>query len=221
MRNLCKVSLCLAVVALLAAPGLAQPPGSYGFGPGNLLNNKGVQEELKITKEQKEKIAEADKKIEKKVRNASPDFQGLSREEAQKKFVALAKENAEIMDKAANLTATQKKRLAEIQLQQRLRWYGPNAFGSADLQKQLKLTDEQKEAIKSIAKETLDKINEELKGSDRFDFRKQLEIRQKVNKEAMGKVAAKLTKDQNETWTKMLGEPFEVKVEFPRQGGGR
>jgi len=41
----------------------------------------------------------------------------------------------------------------------------------------------------------------------------------KLAKEAMGKVIARLTREQKETWTKMLGEKFEIK--FERPGGGR
>jgi hypothetical protein len=221
MRNLCKVSLSLALVALLAAPALAQRQGGFGgFGGGNLLTNKSVQEELKISKEQKEKIDEAAKTVREKMQSAFQDFQGLSREEAQKKFQALTKETTEIMNKAADLTSTQKKRFAEIQLQQRERT-GPALFADEEIQKQLKLTDEQKEAIKTLLKETQDKIREETKDLDRQDFRKRFEIMQKVNTEAMGKVAAKLTKEQKETWTKMKGEKFEIKFERPgRPGGG-
>jgi hypothetical protein len=222
MRNLCKVSLSLALVALLAAPALAQRQGGFGgFGGGNLLTNKSVQEELKISKEQKEKIDEASKKVQEKMRSAFQDFQDLKPEERREKFQALTKETTEIMNKAASLTADQKKRLAEIQLQQSVRFAGPAAFNSEATQKQLKLTDEQKEAVKTILKETQDKIMDETKDLDRQDFRKRFEIMQKVNTEAMGKVAAKLTKEQKETWTKMKGEKFEIKFERPgRPGGG-
>jgi hypothetical protein len=221
MRNLCKVSLSLAVVALLAAPALAQRPGGFGFGGGNLLTNKSVQEELKITKEQKEKIDEASKTVREKFQKAFQDSQDLKPEERREKFQALQKETTEIMNKAANLSNDQKKRLAEIQLQQTVRFAGPGAFASENIQKQLKLTDEQKEGVKTVLKEVADKVKEESKDLDPMqDFRKIMEIRQKLNKEAMGKVAAKLTKEQKETWTKMLGEPFEVKFERPARPGG-
>ncbi|MBI1917597.1 MAG: hypothetical protein HYS12_23125 [Planctomycetes bacterium] len=215
MRTLCKVSLSLALVALLAAPALAQFPGG-GFGQ-SLLLNKSVQDELKLDKEQKTKLDEVSKKARDKMREA---FQGgFDRE----KFQAITKEINEEATKAASLNTNQKKRLAEIQLQQTVRFAGPAAFGSEDTQKQLKLTDEQKDAIKTILKETADKIKEETKDLEmnREGFQKRREITQKLNKEAMGKVAAKLTKEQKATWTKMLGEPFEVKFERPgRPGGG-
>ena len=38
--------------------------------------------------------------------------------------------------------------------------------------------------------------------------------------EAMGKINAKLTSQQKDTWVKMLGEKFEIKFEQRRPGGG-
>src|SRR5215468_5674948 len=164
MRNLCKVSLSLALVALLAAPALAQPPGGFGFG-GPLLLNKSVQDELKLSKETKGKLEEVNKKAQEKRREL---FQGgFDRE----KFQALNKEITEEANKAANLNDDQKKRLKEIELQQRER-FGPAVFTEAEVQKQLKLTDEQKDAIKTIVKETQEKIREETKDLDMQDFRK-------------------------------------------------
>ncbi|HKB42662.1 MAG TPA: hypothetical protein VKD72_39905 [Gemmataceae bacterium] len=224
MRNLCKVSLSLALVALLASPALAQrqPRPGGGFRGGNLLTNKSVQEELKLSKEQKDKLEEAGKTVREKMQKAREEFQDLKPEEIREKFAALQKETNEILNKAASLSNDQKKRLAEITLQQSVRFRGPAALSSEDVQKQLKLTDDQKDAIKTIVKETQDKIREETKDLEMQDFRKRIEITQKLNKEAMGAVAKKLTKEQKETWTKMLGEPFEVKFEQPRRpGGGR
>ena len=229
MRNLCKVSLSLALVALLASPALAQrqrqrQPRPGGFGGGNLLTNKSVQEELKLSKEQKDKLEEAGKEVREKMQKAFQDFQDLKPEERREKFAALQKETTEILNKAASLSNDQKKRLAEITLQQSVRFRGPAAFSTADVQKQLKLDDDQKDAIKTILKETEDKIKEETKDLEmnREGFQKRREITQKINKDAMTKVAGKLNKDQKETWTKMLGEPFEVKFEQPRRpGGGR
>src|SRR6266511_2221757 len=66
MRNLWRATLTFAVVALFAAPATAQrqprPGGGFG-GFGNLLTNKSVQEELKITDDQKKKLEEVTKKV--------------------------------------------------------------------------------------------------------------------------------------------------------------
>jgi len=223
MRNLCKVSLSLALVALLASPALAQrqPRPGGGFGQ-NLLTNKSVQEELKLSKEQKDKLDEAGKTIREKMQKAFQDFQDLKPEERREKFQALQKETTEILNKAAELSNDQKKRLAQITLQQSERFRGPAVFSTEDVQKQLKFTDEQKDALKTVLKETEDKIKEETKDLEmnREGFQKRREITQKLNKEAMGTVAKKLTKEQKETWTKMKGEAFEVKPDQPRRPGG-
>jgi len=235
MRNLCKVSLSLALVVTLAAPALAQGqrrqrPGGGGGGGGfgrfgggqNLLTNKSVQDEIKLTKEQKDKLEEANKAVREKMQKAFQDFQDLKPEERREKFQALIKETTETLNKAVDLTSEQKKRLGEITLQQSVRFRGPAAFTTEDIQKQLKLTDEQKTAVKTIVKETEDKIKEETKDLEmnREGFQKRREISQKANKEAIGKISAKLTSEQKDTWTKMLGEPFEVKFEQRRPGGG-
>src|SRR5258708_7635391 len=57
-----RMCLALALSAVIAIPALAQPPRGGGRGMGGgplmLLGNKSVQEELKITDEQKTKITE-------------------------------------------------------------------------------------------------------------------------------------------------------------------
>ena len=80
MRNFCKTSLSLALVVLLASPALAQRQrqrqGGGGFGQ-SLLLNKSVQEELKITKEQKEKLDPASKKVQEKMQEELPKLRDL------------------------------------------------------------------------------------------------------------------------------------------------
>src|SRR4029077_11046877 len=126
-----------------------------GRGGGvNLLTNKSVQEELKITKEQKEKIDEASKKIQEKYRDDFAKLRDLQGDERREKGAALQKQVTEELTKAADLTSEQKKRYGQIQLQQ----LGTRAFTTADVQKQLNLTDAQKETIKTVLKESADKI---------------------------------------------------------------
>ena len=217
MRNLWKVSL--AVAALVASPALAQPPGGFGFGGPSLLTNKSVQEELKLTKAQKDKLAEVAKKTREKMQEAFQKFQDLKPEERREKFQALMKGIAEETNKAAGLTADQKTRLEQIQLQQQ----GVGAFGDAKVQKALKFTDEQKADLKKITEDLTKKRQkafEEAREAGPEGFGKLRETMTKLNKDAMGKVASKLTADQKATWKKMLGKPFEIKFERPRPPGG-
>ena len=54
--------IAFGIAALLAAPVVAQPRGGFFFGPGRLLANKSVQEELKLDKGQVEKATAAARK---------------------------------------------------------------------------------------------------------------------------------------------------------------
>ena len=173
MRRLVKVALSLALVALLASPALAQQRqrqrqrpggGGGGFGGGfgqSLLLNKSVQEELKLTKEQQDKLTEAGKTVQEKMREAFQGLRDLQPDERRQKMEALRKETSETLTKAAALTSKQSARLNEIELQQGVRTRGLAVFNQADVQKKLNLTDDQKSALKTIVTETQEKIQEE------------------------------------------------------------
>ncbi len=227
MRNLFKVSLCLGLVALLASPAFAQrpqrqrpQPGGPGRGfdlsnPTLLLTQKVVQDDLKIAGEQKEKLQSVLTKSGEKMR-ALRGNRDLSQEERGEKMRALQAETTKGINEV--LKPEQQKRLKQIQLQVR----GIEAaINDPEVQKALKFTDEQKEAVKTILKERDDKYQAETKDLERQDFRKRGEIRQKLNKEAQGKIASKLTSEQKEAWTEMIGEKIEVRFEFRRPGGDR
>jgi Spy/CpxP family protein refolding chaperone len=220
MRNLCKLTLTLALVALMASPALAQRPRQRpgGGGPGGfrltadaLLTNKSVQEELKLSKDQQEKLTAISKKRNDLFRNRD-----LSREDRQKAMKEIGDETKKV---AEGLTSTQKKRLDQIVVQAQ----GVRAFSDKKVQEALKLTDEQKTAIKDITEGIQKKVQEETKDLEgRERFTKGREIRQKLTKEAMGKIASKLSSDQKKTWKELVGAPFEIKFEgFGRPGGGR
>jgi Spy/CpxP family protein refolding chaperone len=217
MRNLWRASLTLAVVALIAAPALAQRPGGggRGFGGGNLLTNKSVQEELKLDDAQKKKVEEVSKKIRELMTEKT---KGIAREDLREKMPAIMKEiNAESTKLLADcLKPEQTKRYKQIQLQQQ----GTRAFSSEEVQTALKLTTEQKDGIKKIGEDARKAIEEQTKDLERTDFQKRTEIRNKVNKESEGKIAATLTSEQKKTWTEMVGEKFEVKFERPTRPGG-
>src|SRR5439155_12803853 len=154
MRVLCKVVLVAGMVALLADAAPAKQRGFGGgfgggmFGGGMLLGNKSVQEELKMSKEQADKAQEALQKTREKQKEAFSKLQDLSQEERREKMQELQKVIGAETDKlaASILKPEQLKRFKQIELQQR----GYQAFTDPELQKTLKLTDEQKEKIKAI-----------------------------------------------------------------------
>jgi Spy/CpxP family protein refolding chaperone len=152
IRNLMSV---LAAGLLLAGSAAAQPPGGFGgrgfggFGgglAGMIGQNKQLQDELKVSKEQADKLADALAKVRDDLkddlaklrdRNTSDE----SRTEVTKK---LADANAKAV--AGVLNADQVKRLHQIENQQA----GVGMFAKEDVKTALKLTDDQNDKIKEI-----------------------------------------------------------------------
>jgi hypothetical protein len=213
MREMRRVCLTLTVAAFLAAPVLAQP-GRGGFTPTALLLNKSVQEELKLDDDQKKKVEEVNKKVTEILTEKTKD---LSREDRRnrEKMAPIMREVSTEADKLLGdaLKPAQVKRFKQIRLQAQ----GLRAFSSEQVQKGLKLTDDQQKKIKEI--------NEELSKERPTDFRA-ADFREKMTKyreketEALGKIATTLSAEQKKSWKEMTGEKFEIKIER-RPGGGR
>jgi hypothetical protein len=114
------------------------------------------------------------------------------------------------------LKPEQMKRLKQIELQM----HGAGAFHDAKVQTALKITDEQKEKIKSIQEDAGKEIRELFTGGGR-DFRANGEKMQKINKETMKKTMGVLSPEQKKAWRDMVGEPFEMKREQRPMGRPR
>jgi Spy/CpxP family protein refolding chaperone len=212
MRGLCKVSLALGLAVLVASPAMAQGgPGGRGGGLGMLLTNKSVQEELKLDKAQEEKLTAA---FEKFREDNKDDFAKLrDRNTSREDREAVMKKVGEGSKKIAAdvLKPEQMKRLKQIQVQQE----GVRAFANPEVEKDLKLTDKQKDELKTIA-EDLQKQQREIfqnAGGNREEARKKMTDLRKEKMDAALKV---LTDEQKKTYKELTGAPFEVKFEQRR-----
>jgi hypothetical protein len=103
------------------------------------------------------------------------------------------------------LDAGQLKRLREIYLQRK----GNSVFLEADVKNELKITDGQAGKIKA-ALDTQAKEQAAMFEGGNFDFEKM----QELQKTATDTVQSVLTAPQKTAWTKMIGEPFEMKGGF-------
>jgi hypothetical protein len=205
MRTLTRTALALTLAALLALPSLAQQQPRRGGGGQNtfatLLANESVQKELKIEKEQADKVKDAVAKVTDKHKDEFAKLRDLGQDERRTKTAELNKiVTVEMMASIGEvLKPEQVKRLKEIELQQA----GARAFGRTDVQSALKFTDEQKEKIKTLndaaAKEIAD-----LGGNNQGNREKIAAIR----KESGEKLQGVLTDDQKKAWKDMTGEPF-------------
>jgi 2'-5' RNA ligase len=211
MRTLCKVSLALGLAVLLARPAVAQFRGGGGGGIGGLLTNKSVQEELKLDKDQVDKVAEALKKVREDLKDEMAKLR--DRDTPREERATLMRKVGEAEHKALDgiLKAEQTKRLHQIQLQLE----GVGAFANAETQKALNLTDKQKEDLKAI-QEDLQKEQREIfqnAGDDRQAAFKKIQTLRKDKLDAALKV---LTDEQKKTYKEMTGEHFEIRFEPPR-----
>jgi hypothetical protein len=215
------------LAVLLVFPVLAQQPqgrggrGFGGFGGGmmdaaQLLLNKSVQEELKLTDDQKSALAKVQEKQQEAMQKARD---AGDREKAREIFRTVREETKKEVDKwkETGLKPEQAKRLRQIELQT----MQVRAFADADVQKELKLTDKQKDEVKEIT-EGVTKDVTELRNSAQ-NPRELFPKIQALQKEAKEKVAGLLTEDQKKTWKEMVGDSFEIKFEGrggPGGGGG-
>jgi Spy/CpxP family protein refolding chaperone len=218
--RLCKLALALGVAALLASPALAQRGGRGGpFGGGAQLleNNKSVQEELKMDKDQIDKVKEALAKVRE---DHKDDIAKLrDRDTPMEERMEIGRKIGEANTKAIAgiLKPEQEKRWKQMQHQMQ----GVGMFNDAEVQKTLSLTDDQKDKIKTINEDLQKERRELFQGGAGGDFQEMRKKMEAMNKEAMNKAKSVLTADQKKTLDNLTGKPFELKMEFPpRRGGG-
>jgi Spy/CpxP family protein refolding chaperone len=202
-----------------------------GGGGAMYLANPQVQEELKLTEEQKTKLREMAQGMMGSFANRG-GFGGnedMTEEERQKRRDEFRQEmekvQAETTKKLAEiLQPEQLKRLKQIELQQQ----GAAALRRPEVADTIGLTEEQKEKLEAIETESREKMRqrfsersddgEQQRGPGRFDF----EEFRKAREETEGKAMAVLTAEQKQKLRDMMGEPFELDRSRMFQGpGGR
>jgi hypothetical protein len=217
MRGVYAKVLTAGLIVLAASPAFAQrPPGAGGFGPPGmgqgptaamLLANDKVQQELKITDDEKAAIKKATDEVNAKYKDDLDKARaGMDRQ----KMGELRKAMSEESEKAvlAVLKPDQSKRLKQIQVQTA----GLGAFSKEDVQTALKLTDAQKKDIKD-ATDDMQKDVQELFQNARGDRDKFAEAQKKIQtlrEETLDSIVKNLTDDQKKTWKELTGDKFEV-----------
>lgn len=225
MRTMLALVLTAAMVAPLYAQRAQRGQGGRGGARGMfgaptgamLLASEDVQKDLKLTDEQKEKYKAFSTKQQEAMRELFSGGERPDREKMQEIMKKNQEESAKFVKDT--LTADQGKRLKQIGYQVG----GVNVFASEDVQKELKLSDEQKEKIKGIM-DQMRKDMADIRGGAGGGRPMQLTPEQQkkaeaLRKEATEKVQEVLTSDQKKTWETMVGPKFEGKIQRP--GAGR
>jgi hypothetical protein len=216
-----KAFLTLALVALLALPVLAQrgqrAGGMFGLMDGTaLLGNKSVQDELKLSDDQKKDIKAATDARLKAFRAAMED---MDREAMQKAGQEFTKSMTRVREK---LTSAQAKRLFQIEVQVATKNNSTRVFQYPEVQKALKFTEKQQKLVKSTISDfekDVKKLMEESKGDGQKMFANMKKIRER-GKEAYTTITRSLDDTQQKALKDLGGEKFELKMQVPL-GGGR
>jgi hypothetical protein len=218
MRRRLFRALAAALVLGLGSTVLAQFPrftSSPASDRGDLFQNISVQKELNLDPIQKDRI-----------RKIAQTFEKEHKEEISKareskdllKFLEVRQVFLETLGKGLTevLKPDQLARLEQIQLQVQ----AVKALTRPEVQKKLKVTDTQKEELRTLAsgleRDTRFTIIMGVRDPNaRADALKKI---QDLTKEATGKAFGVLTEAQKKTWREMTGEPFELKVDLPTFG---
>jgi hypothetical protein len=141
------------------------------------------------------------------------DLRDAEQSERQRKMAQLSAEAKKMIEEL--LTADQAKRLKQLSLQQ----MGGMALNQPEVAKELNLTDEQQQKLKSIGDEVRKHMTaaREAGGDPQEGFKKMAELRKAAGEQAM----KLLTDDQKAKWKELTGEPFKGEFRSGPPGGGR
>ncbi len=223
MRSLSIKLAAAALVLALALPAHAQRQGrgrgGFGFGMGApqgpmLLLNKSVQDELKLTDDQKQQLSKIQTQQREAMQKAFQEGAGDREKMREAMQAAMEKTNKNIAKVVDTLKPGQKQRFHQIQMQ----LGGLRALLNAELSKDLNLTDKQKEEIRGIQEDAQKDVREILQDAqgDRERMQAARQKIQKVQQEATAKALKVLNSDQQTKYKEMTGTKFDFK---PDQGG--
>ena len=214
----------MAVTVLTMAvliPAMAQPPAGRPGGPFGgrlggpmlmlgLLRNQQVQQELKLTDQQKQQLEQLGEQWREKMRG----LRDLPPEERRQKVQGMRAEVEKQLSQILN--EQQMKRLKQIALQVE----GYAALERPEIADQVGLTKEQRQKIRDILRQAAEKRREAFQQgrSDRqAAFQRMREIRQWVD----GEIEKLLTAEQKKKWQELVGAPFKFEGGFGGFGGAR
>lgn len=196
--------------------GPGGPPPMMFSDPASLLRMPAVQDELKLTDEQKKSVEAIHGEVDKEMRERGAKMQSLTPDQRRSYFEKAREtfetERKETSDKLlAVLDEKQRERIDQLSLQRR----GTAALLDDEVAEELKLTDKQRdrlEALRDESREAIQAAFEEADPDDRDAVRRKLDaLRQKQSNRAL----KLLTAQQRKSFEDLQGEKFE----FPEPPG--
>jgi hypothetical protein len=193
------LALGLATLALGQQPR-QQPPQPNVLGP---LADPALQKELKLSDEQITKLKDALNKVMGNHKGTLERLQQMPPEEQQKKMQAIQDDSQKAI--AGILDEKQMKRFKQIMLQMN----GVAALMDPQVQKELKLSDEQKKKLDGVFNDGQKRMQDMARtpGASREEFQKKYEA---ILKDIEDKTNGVLSEDQKKSFKEMKGAPFEA-----------
>ena len=217
-RSRLRLGLITLAVAALWGPALpraaAQVPDENrkelveALGPPFIVYREKVQDELKVSDEQKEKLME---QMMERIMETGPFLDSL-KDAGPDREKKLNEHRAEAREKLAKqlkelLKPEQLSRLRQVTLQQE----GSFALGREDVRKELKITQEQMKQFMAITQALQGQVEPLVKeaqsGGNPDEIRPKIE---QLRKDHGKKLEAALTDAQKKQWKELLGPPFEL-----------
>jgi hypothetical protein len=177
------------------------------LGPPFLVFRQKVQDELKLSDDQKKKL---ENRLQGLVQDAMQLFQKLGEkrpEDREKELQAYRQKAQEILTAFLQglLQEEQLKRLRQVMLQRE----GLFALGDAEIMKDLEIADKQRQQFFAVVQELQKQIEPLMKeaqnGANPDEIRPKA---MKIRREHEGKIEALLTDSQKRRWKEMLGKPL-------------
>ncbi len=222
MRRVYANVLTAGLMVLAASPAFAQQPRQPGGRMQQppsiemLLRNDKVQEELKLTDDEKAAVKKAEDAVSAKYKD---DLDKARADRDFPKMTELRKTMSADLEKAlANvLKPEQIKRAKQIQVQAA----GLAAFSMDDVQTALKLSDKQMDDVKQEEKD-LQSDTRDVFQAAQGDQTKMADARKKIQTmraDSIDKIVEGMSADQKKTWTDLTGEKSDVALNFGGGGG--
>jgi RNA polymerase sigma factor (sigma-70 family) len=166
---------------------------------GNILSVGCVAKELKLTDKQIDELWKLDREL-------SELLEDRGDAERRREYTkALHKKLPHI------LTSSQIKRFQQIGLQMlgtQAEFPTVGAMVYPEIQRTLKVSDEQKEAIRSLGKDARKEWDDEVNAMGGIDVPRACLLANKIHKATLAKALELLDKEQRATWDRITGEPF-------------
>jgi hypothetical protein len=204
-----RILLAIAVSLFTQASIVGQERTAVG-GPARLLWLESVQKELRLTDEQIAQGKEISRTVHEQFAGEIQELKSLQEAEKQERSRELRKRIGEKTNEALSqaLNAEQNKRLKQINLQ----ILGVQALNEPAVQAYLKLTNDQKETLKSVGADAARHIREALPTTE-SEYKAAGKKIESVRKAAMDKAIAVLSSKQKRAWKNLVGRSFDITLD--------